>query len=144
MYTNHIKWQSFAYPLVTVTHFYHLLFTSRLTIECTQLDPDSTPLMTMMERYPGDRGNTHIGSLRRYLANFGLGGEVLPSQRIHTMSGGQKCRLCLALAMYRKPHLLILDEPTNRKHTRAFVFCFACFFLLHSRARYLSPCRFVR
>ena len=30
------------------------------------------------------------------------------------MSGGQKCRLCLACAMYRKPHLLVLDEPTNR------------------------------
>lgn len=29
------------------------------------------------------------------------------------MSGGQKCRLCLACAMYRKPHLLVLDEPTN-------------------------------
>jgi ATP-binding cassette, subfamily F, member 3 len=79
-----------------------------------QLDPDGTPLSTMIERYPGDRGNTHIGELRRYLANFGLGGEVLPNQKIHTMSGGQKCRLCLASAMYRKPHLLILDEPTNQ------------------------------
>jgi ATP-binding cassette, subfamily F, member 3 len=78
-----------------------------------QLDPDGTPLSTMVERYPGDRSNTHIGELRRYLANFGLGGEVLPNQKIHTMSGGQKCRLCLASAMYRKPHLLILDEPTN-------------------------------
>lgn len=37
----------------------------------------------------------------------------MPMQKIHTMSGGQKCRLCLANAMYRKPHLLILDEPTN-------------------------------
>jgi len=78
-----------------------------------QLDPDGTPLSTMVERYPGDHSNTHIGELRRYLANFGLGGEVLPNQKIHTMSGGQKCRLCLASAMYRKPHLLILDEPTN-------------------------------
>lgn len=78
-----------------------------------QLDPDSTPLMTIVDRYPGDRSNTHIGDLRRYLANFGLGGEILPNQQIHTMSGGQKCRLCLACAMYRKPHLLILDEPTN-------------------------------
>ena len=78
-----------------------------------QLDPDGTPLSTMVDRYPGDRGNTHIGELRRYLANFGLGGEILPVQKIHTMSGGQKCRLCLASAMYRKPHLLILDEPTN-------------------------------
>lgn len=78
-----------------------------------QLDPDATPLETMVERYPGNNSNHHIGELRRYLANFGLGGEVLPNQKIHTMSGGQKCRLCLACAMYRKPHLLILDEPTN-------------------------------
>jgi ATP-binding cassette subfamily F protein 3 len=75
-----------------------------------QLDPDSNPLMTMLERYPGDRGNAHMMELRRYLANFGLGGDELPKQKIHTMSGGQKCRLCLASAMYRKPHLLILDE----------------------------------
>ncbi|EEC45500.1 predicted protein, partial [Phaeodactylum tricornutum CCAP 1055/1] len=78
-----------------------------------QLDPDGTPLQTMVDRYPGDHSNTHIGELRRYLANFGLGGEILPVQKIHTMSGGQKCRVCLACAMYRKPHLLILDEPTN-------------------------------
>ena len=77
------------------------------------LDPDGTPMQTMIERYPGDKSNAHMLVLRRYLANFGLGGEVLPSQQIHTMSGGQKCRLCLAAAMYRKPHLLILDEPTN-------------------------------
>ncbi len=76
-----------------------------------QLDPDGTPLSTMVDKYPGDRSNTHIGELRRYLANFGLGGTVLPVQKIHTMSGGQKCRLCLACAMYRKPHLLVLDEP---------------------------------
>lgn len=78
-----------------------------------QLDPDGTPLQTMVDRYPADRSNSHIGDLRRYLANFGLGGEILPNQKIHTMSGGQKCRLCLACAMYRKPHLLVLDEPTN-------------------------------
>ena len=67
----------------------------------------------MMERYPGDSGTMHILDLRRHLAKFGLGGEVFPDQAIHTLSGGQKCRLCLAGAMYRKPHLLILDEPTN-------------------------------
>ena len=78
----------------------------------------------MIDRYPGDMSNTHIGELRRYLANFGLGGEVLPNQKIHTMSGGQKCRLCLALAMYRKPHLLILDEPTNHLDSE---FCFLDF-----------------
>jgi len=78
-----------------------------------QLDPDGTPMQTMIDRYPDDRSNAHMLVLRRHLANFGLGGEILPKQRISTMSGGQKCRLCLAQAMYRKPHLLILDEPTN-------------------------------
>lgn len=78
-----------------------------------QLDPDGTPMTTMLERYPGDGGTSHKNEIRRYLANFGLGGDVLPLQKVHTMSGGQKCRLCLANAMYRKPHLLILDEPTN-------------------------------
>jgi ATP-binding cassette subfamily F protein 3 len=75
-----------------------------------QLDPDGTPIETMIDWYPVDHSNSHKAELRRYLANFGLGGEILPSQRIHTMSGGPKCRLCLACAMYRKPHLLILDE----------------------------------
>jgi ATP-binding cassette subfamily F protein 3 len=88
-----------------------------------QLDPDGTPLQAMIDRYPGDRSNTHIGQLRRYLASFGLGGEILPLQKIHTMSGGQKCRLCLASAMYRKPHLLILDEPTNHVSDEV---CFVC------------------
>ena len=77
------------------------------------LDPDSTPIQTMIERYPGDQSNAHILSLRRHLASFGLGGEILPRQSIYTMSGGQKCRLCLASAMYRRPHLLVLDEPSN-------------------------------
>ena len=93
-----------------------------------QLDPDGTPLQTMIDRYPGDRSNTHIGQLRRYLANFGLGGEILPVQKIHTMSGGQKCRLCLACAMYRKPHLLILDEPTNHVSTVVITTVFRAIF----------------
>ena len=29
------------------------------------------------------------------------------------MSGGQKVKLVLAAAMWNRPHLLVLDEPTN-------------------------------
>jgi ATP-binding cassette subfamily F protein 3 len=61
----------------------------------------------------GDHSLSHTNDLRTYLAQFGLGGTTLPLQVIGTLSGGQKCRVALALALYRKPHFLIFDEPTN-------------------------------
>ena len=32
---------------------------------------------------------------------------------IHTLSGGERCRLHLAIVLMRRPNFLILDEPTN-------------------------------
>ena len=32
---------------------------------------------------------------------------------IRRLSGGQKVKLVLACAMWNRPHVLILDEPTN-------------------------------
>lgn len=39
----------------------------------------------------------------------------VPDQQkyIHTLSGGEKCRLHLATVLMRQPNFLILDEPTN-------------------------------
>lgn len=78
-----------------------------------ELDGESTPLRLALERYPGNSSNTHELKMRQFLGQFGLGGDVLPHQTIKTLSGGQKFRVSLALAMYRKPHLLVMDEPTN-------------------------------
>ncbi len=39
--------------------------------------------------------------------------SLAQSGRIKGMSGGQKCRLVLAAAVWTCPHLIALDEPTN-------------------------------
>jgi len=77
------------------------------------LDGDSRPLQLALERFPGDGSNSHELRMRQHLGHFGLSGDVLPNQLIRTLSGGQKFRVSLAMAMYKKPHLLIMDEPTN-------------------------------
>ncbi|CAE8699316.1 unnamed protein product [Polarella glacialis] len=77
------------------------------------LDGESRPLQIALDRFPGDGSMTHELKMRMHLGHFGLGGDVLPHQKVKTLSGGQKFRVSLALAMYRKPHLLVMDEPTN-------------------------------
>jgi ATP-binding cassette subfamily F protein 3 len=50
--------------------------------------------------------------IRDYLGGFGFhGDEAL--QSVGPMSGGEKARLVLALVVYTKPNLLLLDAPTN-------------------------------
>ena len=47
-----------------------------------------------------------------HLSDFGISRE-LADGKIKRMSGGQKSRLVLAAAMWTKPHVIALDEPTN-------------------------------
>ena len=49
---------------------------------------------------------------RNHLGRFGFSGDQALNV-IHTMSGGEKARLVLALIVLEKPQLLLLDEPTN-------------------------------
>mmetsp|Transcript_24112 Transcript_24112/g.29214 ORF Transcript_24112/g.29214 Transcript_24112/m.29214 type:complete len:1292 (+) Transcript_24112:140-4015(+) len=50
--------------------------------------------------------------VKKHLGEFGID-EDLAMGKIKRMSGGQKSRLVLAAAMWNKPHLIALDEPTN-------------------------------
>jgi len=51
--------------------------------------------------------------LQAHLDEFQLPQEFGTYGRIRGLSGGQKVKLVLAAAMWNRPHLLILDEPTN-------------------------------
>jgi ATPase subunit of ABC transporter with duplicated ATPase domains len=50
--------------------------------------------------------------IRGILTSFGLSPQQA-STYIQYLSGGERCRLCLAMLMLSDPHVLILDEPSN-------------------------------
>lgn len=58
----------------------------------------------------GDKLND--SQIWKHRADFGLVGK-LPSHKISTLSGGQKCRVLFAAIAVVRPHILFLDEPTN-------------------------------
>merc|ERR1719243_572975 len=51
--------------------------------------------------------------IEKHLANFGVDAESASHTQINQLSGGMKVKVVLAAAMWRNPHILILDEPTN-------------------------------
>lgn len=46
------------------------------------------------------------------LAEFGIDADFA-ERKIRWLSGGQKARLVMAASMWHRPHLMVLDEPTN-------------------------------
>lgn len=55
--------------------------------------------------------NIHLSPMQ-FLNHF-LFSPADQQKYIHTLSGGERCRLHLATVLMRKPNFLILDEPTN-------------------------------
>jgi elongation factor 3 len=51
--------------------------------------------------------------IQGHLNDFGLDAEFGTHSTIKRLSGGQKVKLVLASAMWNRPHVLVLDEPTN-------------------------------
>ena len=72
------------------------------------LDLALTPLRYMAKCFPDAKEPAH----RSHLASFGVSAE-LAAQPMYTLSGGQKSRVALAKVTWTKPHLLLLDEPSN-------------------------------
>ena len=77
------------------------------------LDFQATPMELMQDtaRAPDDL-------LRGVLGHFLLGGDQA-SQRVATLSGGEKTKLALARLVVSQHNLLLLDEPTNNLDIQA-------------------------
>ncbi|CAI5972021.1 unnamed protein product [Closterium sp. NIES-65] len=72
------------------------------------LELSKSPLLYMAHSFPG----VPEQKLRAHLGSFGLGGN-LALQPMYTLSGGQKSRVSFAKITFHKPHILLLDEPSN-------------------------------
>merc|ERR1711865_237359 len=76
------------------------------------LDLTMTPLGFMLSKFPGDQSNAHELVLRSHLADCGI---PTPQQAVvaTSLSGGQRSRVAMAAVSFERPHILIMDEPTN-------------------------------
>ena len=73
-----------------------------------QLRMDETPLEHLRHLAPDAREQ----ELRDFLGTYRFSGDFAEA-KVAPMSGGEKARLALALIAWKKPNLLVLDEPTN-------------------------------
>ena len=52
-------------------------------------------------------------NIARHLADVGLENEFTCHHRMRGLSGGQKVKVVIGAATWMKPHMIVLDEPTN-------------------------------
>lgn len=68
--------------------------------------------LQLQEEFTAKEGYRAQEDIRKILGGLGMG-NMLPTDKVVTLSGGQKTRLALARMLYEDSDVLILDEPTN-------------------------------
>ncbi|KAJ1331817.1 elongation factor 3 [Microdochium nivale] len=51
--------------------------------------------------------------IEQHCENFGLDAELVSHSRMRGLSGGQRVKVVLSACSWQRPHLIVLDEPTN-------------------------------
>jgi len=77
-----------------------------------QIDLTMSPLQFMLNKFPGDHSNAHELAMRGHLATCGVD-TVQQQVAAAALSGGQRSRVAMAAVSFERPHLLVMDEPTN-------------------------------
>ena len=77
-----------------------------------QINLDQTALDYMCAQHKGEISREIVEQMRAHLSSCGFD-EKLQVVRGRAMSGGQRSRLAMAAVSFARPHVLILDEPTN-------------------------------
>jgi hypothetical protein len=112
----------FSRPLLLGAGLFLLL--PIFTFHCVSVlryDYTLSPLLSLFFLVKSDVSSyDHALKLRSHLASCGVPGgnkdgtvADLQNLPIAAMSGGQRARVALAAVSYKRPHILVLDEPTN-------------------------------
>jgi ATPase subunit of ABC transporter with duplicated ATPase domains len=73
---------------------------------------DVLDLAATVVAYFGTKYNLNEAISRKHVAKYGLVG-VTPTQKIGTLSGGEKARVAIAELALQNPDIILLDEPAN-------------------------------
>ena len=77
-----------------------------------QIDLDMTALDYLCSEYKGAISREVVEQMRGHLNSCGVDAD-LQIVKARAMSGGQRSRVAMAAVSYCRPHVIILDEPTN-------------------------------
>merc|ERR1712093_212664 len=78
--------------------------------------------------------------IEKHMEDFGLEAEFVTHNTMRGLSGGQKVKVVLAAATWRRPHVVILDEPTNYLDRESLAALIESLVITHNREFSESLC----